>query len=174
MTSWSPATRAVLMPPHRKGPSAKASFRPAFLLASRYPLYIPAASRPRAAASRFFLHPRKNPAAAISLMSPPPKPPGTRRSAKIIGRLTLTSPRSRSPGAASGNTKRERPETANRQNIYLSGICMDKRSVTAILIRMQSHRKIKRPSAVKENRHMHIMAAKHTRSAVANFSFTIY
>lgn len=101
----SPKNIAAAMPMHRNGPKAKRVFRSAFFAASSSAPKPPPSRMPRKAATTVSLAPRKKPAPNISLMSPPPKPPGTTSARSSMGRLTITQPSSRDfiPGPGKTN-----------------------------------------------------------------------
>ena len=83
------------IPIHKKGPSAKQSFRFARFVISRKNPYNPPKSNPAQAANIFHFIPSNTPLAAISLTSPPPSPPEHKIASMNIGILTENTPKKR-------------------------------------------------------------------------------
>ena len=93
------------IPIHKKGPSAKQSFRFARFVISRKNPYNPPKSNPAQAANIFHFIPSNTPLAAISLTSPPPSPPEHKIASMNIGILTENTPKKRLKNVTSWKTK---------------------------------------------------------------------
>ena len=112
------------MPAHRNGPKAKWSFFPAFLAASRYMPYIPPKTMPKNIASSVFCQPRNSPAAAISLMSPPPNAPSMTRQSRNIGTLTQSAPMTCGSQSAGESSTLTAPKTASARFSRSGMVCV--------------------------------------------------
>ena len=119
-----PNSIAITMPAHRNGPKAKWSFFPAFLAASRYMPYIPPKTMPKNIASSVFCQPRNSPAAAISLMSPPPNAPSMTRQSRNIGTLTQSAPMTCGSQSAGESSTLTAPQTASARFSRSGMVCV--------------------------------------------------
>lgn len=125
-------TKDAIIPPQRNGPNGKISFPFALFHIIRNPAYNPPARAPNTMAIILPSKPRKRPPAAISLISPPPKPPGSTRTISIIHPLIMNIPRSLCAIAGPGTVTIEQIPTASIAALYLLGIRIVFRSTQAM------------------------------------------
>ena len=115
---------AAAMPRHRNGPKAKCSF-PLFFFITRSQIpYRPPVNTAKAKDNRVSLVPRNRPQAAISLISPPPKAPGTRSVMRRSGALTTNMPRMRERRLVPGIVKMEMIPNTSAAITKVLGISM--------------------------------------------------
>ena len=125
-------TNDASIPPHKHGPKGNASRRPALLNSTRYNPQIPPAKIPSTAASTVPFQPRNRPPAAISLISPPPKPPGTSTAVRNMGTLITSIPSMRSTISGPGTVKTEQIPVTKTAPFSRLGIRMVLKSVQAM------------------------------------------
>lgn len=91
---------------------------------------------------RHVFHPRQNPAAASSLISPPPNAPSTKRFARYMGSAVQKIPMSRAVNGISGSVNTESPARIISGTSTRSGIIIVRISVHAIWIRTTARHQI--------------------------------
>lgn len=124
------------MPRHRNGPKAKCSFPLFFFITRSHIPYRPPVNTAKAKDSRVSLVPRNRPQAAISLISPPPKAPGTRIVMRRSGTLTTNMPRMREGRLVPGIVKMEMIPNTKTTITRVLGISILFRSTMVIIKRI--------------------------------------
>ena len=98
----SPKSAETASPILKKGPRGKRCPLSAFFFTIRNNAYPPAANNASAAETTTAFHPKNNPDAAISFISPPPNAPGTISVNITIGTLIHSAPESLDKISVSG------------------------------------------------------------------------
>ena len=125
-----------VIPRQRNGPKANVSFLSAFPVNSRPAAQIPPKKNPRKVEIKVIFHPKNNPQAAISLMSPPPKAPGITKVMSNRGRLTQSAPDNLAPIPGPSMVNQETTAKLNIARWHPSAISMVSisRKVTTVKI----------------------------------------